>query len=352
MSAAPIDLSTFHPDEIIYHCISPALDPETIRNRRKGHVSFCWVCLKTDTDVGRTLRRCGKCHLLSYCSKECQKKHWPEHKQECGKDDVPKFIPKLVKTLLANPLLCLQLQSCFVLAFDLIHRARRDEMLLAQLDVAVEPSNLTDFADIFLGQGSPKKEVPGMLQLNKFVPAKDVGSLSDLDPHVRHMHGFWRSEFALAESEGVYPCAVGMLAVSHPESELSFTVPLRILPSRRDFAHIWISGGLLFPSGVPGETIRVPYTVENCLQYINAHIRADTANQMLLRAVMRPFDIQLIRNAGMNFSPLAATVLAKMEREHVYKALWETYLERLKAAADRFRASGYKNGGGDWFLPP
>ncbi|KAJ6457741.1 hypothetical protein C8R45DRAFT_1032927 [Mycena sanguinolenta] len=349
--SAPIDLSTIHPDELLHHCISPALVSETIRHQRKGHMACCWVCLKTDTDAGRALRRCSKCRLVSYCSRECQKKHWPEHKLECGQDDVPKFITKLAKTLLSNPLLRLPLQSCFILAFDLLHRTRRDELLLAQLDVALEPCNLTDFADIFLGQGSPKKEVPGMLQLNKFVVANHTGSSSDLDPHVRHMHGFWRSEFAVAASEGVHPCAVGMLAVSHPESALSCTIPFRILPSTMLMVPVWISKGLQFPSGVPGETITVPYTVENCLQSINAQIRADTTNQMLLRAVMRPSDIHLIHNAGLNFSPAAATVLIKMEREHIYKALWETYLDRLKVVADRFRASGYKTGGGAWFVP-
>lgn len=26
---------------------------------------------------------CGRCHLVSYCGRECQKEHWPVHKQDC-----------------------------------------------------------------------------------------------------------------------------------------------------------------------------------------------------------------------------------------------------------------------------
>lgn len=31
------------------------------------------------------LYRCSACRLVSYCSKECQLKHWPKHKEMCGK---------------------------------------------------------------------------------------------------------------------------------------------------------------------------------------------------------------------------------------------------------------------------
>ncbi|KAJ7847011.1 hypothetical protein B0H14DRAFT_2770772 [Mycena olivaceomarginata] len=330
--SAPIDPSTIHPDEFLYHCLSSSVGPETIRNRRKGR-ACCWVCLKSDTDLGRPLRRCGKCRLLSYCSKECQKKHWPEHKPMCCKDDSSKLNPRLVRTLFANPLLCLHLQSCFLLAFGLTQRWRRDELLLAHLDVAVEPSKLTDLADIFLRQRLPNGQIPGMLQLNRFAPATNVDSS---DAHSRRLQEFWRSERDMADFEGDHDCAVGMLVVCHPETELSLTIPVRIVPSMMDMqmAPTWISEGLLIPSGVPGETITVPYTVENCLQGINTQIRADTTNQMLLRAVMQPSDIQLIRHSGMNFGPKVVALQAKMKREHIYKALWETFAERFEADVD------------------
>ncbi|KAJ7447505.1 hypothetical protein B0H11DRAFT_2082368 [Mycena galericulata] len=33
---------------------------------------------------GKDLRRCGGCQLVRYCSKECQKAHWKNHKTHCA----------------------------------------------------------------------------------------------------------------------------------------------------------------------------------------------------------------------------------------------------------------------------
>ncbi|KAJ7251866.1 hypothetical protein C8J57DRAFT_1351644 [Mycena rebaudengoi] len=149
----PIGASTPIDDEALFRYL--AWSPKKIRTTRNGIVAFCSACFKSDEVLGRPLRRCGKCHIVSYCSKECQTKNWPEHKQTCGEAG----IPKLVRTLMSNPVLLVSVQSCFILAFDLLHRTRRDELLLALLDVAVEPSDIVDFADIFLGEGSSKKKV-------------------------------------------------------------------------------------------------------------------------------------------------------------------------------------------------
>jgi hypothetical protein len=34
-----------------------------------------------ELEEGVTLKKCGKCHDVSYCSKECQKGHWLKHKK-------------------------------------------------------------------------------------------------------------------------------------------------------------------------------------------------------------------------------------------------------------------------------
>ena len=40
--------------------------------------TVCQVCLKTDQ-----LKRCTRCQIIKYCSKECQLSDWPDHKQIC-----------------------------------------------------------------------------------------------------------------------------------------------------------------------------------------------------------------------------------------------------------------------------
>src|SRR5260221_10863486 len=41
----------------------------------------CFICANSSTT--HTLFYCSGCRNVRYCSKECQKKHWPEHKEEC-----------------------------------------------------------------------------------------------------------------------------------------------------------------------------------------------------------------------------------------------------------------------------
>lgn len=41
--------------------------------------TLCGSCLKPNP----SLQRCSRCHLVHYCSVECQKKHWPKHKSAC-----------------------------------------------------------------------------------------------------------------------------------------------------------------------------------------------------------------------------------------------------------------------------
>lgn len=47
----------------------------------------CLMCGRTDTQDGGKLLTCGGCHAASYCSRACQKAHWPEHKSLCKKRD-------------------------------------------------------------------------------------------------------------------------------------------------------------------------------------------------------------------------------------------------------------------------
>ena len=41
----------------------------------------CAVCAKQNVN-----KRCGKCQSVYYCDIDCQRKHWPEHRGECGGD--------------------------------------------------------------------------------------------------------------------------------------------------------------------------------------------------------------------------------------------------------------------------
>jgi len=46
-----------------------------------GRRDRCAQCLETSMP----LKRCGQCHMVAYCSKECQREHWSRHKKVCKK---------------------------------------------------------------------------------------------------------------------------------------------------------------------------------------------------------------------------------------------------------------------------
>ncbi|GLE01611.1 hypothetical protein PINS_up010445 [Pythium insidiosum] len=47
---------------------------------------MCWNCLKVPECAGQTLKRCGKCRVATYCSRECQGSDWKAngHRLGCG----------------------------------------------------------------------------------------------------------------------------------------------------------------------------------------------------------------------------------------------------------------------------
>ncbi|KAK2057510.1 hypothetical protein LY76DRAFT_646875 [Colletotrichum caudatum] len=60
--------------------------PGTSRNWQEPS---CFHCGKVRTDLGKTLRNCGRCKKAWYCGVDCQKAHWKLHKPECPPRDFP-----------------------------------------------------------------------------------------------------------------------------------------------------------------------------------------------------------------------------------------------------------------------
>jgi hypothetical protein len=67
---------------------------------------------------------------------------------------------------------------------------------------------------------------------------------------------------------------------------------------------------------------------------MNAHIRADKKNQLLLRTEMRPSDIQVIRDVAANSDSVPAMILNdKLAREKFYQGMYQELLKHRKAAS-------------------
>lgn len=53
-------------------------------NKFKSLKSRCWFCYKAAFQCeSKKLLKCGRCSLALYCSRECQKDHWKNHKDSC-----------------------------------------------------------------------------------------------------------------------------------------------------------------------------------------------------------------------------------------------------------------------------
>lgn len=52
----------------------------------ENNVDGCNKCEKERQDSGKPLLHCSKCQKAKYCSAECQKSDWKEHKKVCGKN--------------------------------------------------------------------------------------------------------------------------------------------------------------------------------------------------------------------------------------------------------------------------
>ena len=50
-------------------------------SRHFFYANICHVCQRHDNEF--PLKKCGKCEMIFYCSKEHQKQHWPLHKDFC-----------------------------------------------------------------------------------------------------------------------------------------------------------------------------------------------------------------------------------------------------------------------------
>ncbi|KAJ7891140.1 hypothetical protein B0H13DRAFT_2665837 [Mycena leptocephala] len=286
----PFDASTPIDDESLFNYL--AWSQKEIRTKRSNITTFCSACFKSDkvlvSHCVLLFKRVSDSELA-----RAQTDVWRSGHPEARSD------PDVESDLARAPALVLHP------SFDLLHRARCDELLLARLDVAVEPSDI----------------------VNAFTLPTDSRRFS---PERRAV---WRSNRAIADSAGFNADPVAIMDVVYADGQNSLTIPLRIRSAVRKVVTMGISEGFAIASGITGETTRVPYTVESCLQFINTHIRADKSNQLLLRTEMRPSDIQIVRDAATNSNSVPAMILhAKIAREYIYESIYQAFLQRRRAA--------------------
>ncbi|KAJ7436877.1 hypothetical protein B0H11DRAFT_2108884 [Mycena galericulata] len=281
----------------------------SIRAAREAMHTACTNCHKIDQDL--KLSRCGRCKEAWYCSKECQKKHWPGHKVFCRNVDGSGIL-KLVNNFLSNPILNIYLQACLILQFDLLRHHPLDPPFRAKVDIGIEPAEVPDFLDFFLGKQPSAGEMKGMVQVNAVTPLDSI-AVAELPPERALV---WRNARE-ATSAGDFPV---LIEFGNGESVQTIATAIFIQPPAMQLVRE--ARPDIRQSAITGQVTEVPFNFDTCLENINMHIRADKKDQLLLRTTLRPSDIQAIRDASANLATHSARVLrAKMARESIYTPL-------------------------------
>ena len=71
--------------------------------KQQTTVKDCAVCSKTTASTGAKLKSCALCRGVRYCSSECQKADWPNHKLTCSGRKGETAHPQAKKTRSLHP---------------------------------------------------------------------------------------------------------------------------------------------------------------------------------------------------------------------------------------------------------
>ncbi|KAJ7080303.1 hypothetical protein C8R44DRAFT_895409 [Mycena epipterygia] len=282
-------------------------------------VKCCAICLAMDCE----LSQCSRCKTTMYCSRKCQKEHWPTHKTSCQKIDRSgpgttivdtglMGITPVVTAALSGPTFTEILKVCFALHFNLLRVPLLDKIFIGIADIAIEPVEFRDFCRIFTGQHLGDEKIRGMVQVNSFNPQ----TLSEAASTKSVKHMMWSIVRECEKSEGH---SVGLLDLANGANRQTMSVVLTIDGSTLETVRELKPWKIKCP--VTGNVREAPVNLATSLEYLNTLIRADTNNEMGLRIEMRPIDIKAIRDAGAGVDSLPALMCRdKMEREALYKA--------------------------------
>ncbi|KAG1863626.1 hypothetical protein DFJ58DRAFT_774202 [Suillus subalutaceus] len=260
--------------------------------------------------------KCAKCKSVWYCSKECQRKNWPTHKPRCHDVERSSGALKFIRMFILNPILMGLLKVSIVIDCGLIENPRIgfDVPFGVRVDIAIEPSNILNFIELYLNNKSPGEKLQGMVQVNAMTPW-------ELTPERLNI---WREARARHDAEGFAKDPVGLVdfidvnctedSGNSATAEFHFPrIVLDIAKEREPFLRV---------SAITGAEFTEPMTAMACLESLNMHIRADKENQLYLRTDMTDQDKEVIRAAGRNEDTcLARIVKEKMQRERIYASI-------------------------------
>lgn len=184
----------------------------------------------------------------------------PEHKKWCTEVEGAGIL-KFTGNFMANQLLNMMLQACFILHFDLLSHPQLDKPFIARVDIGVEPADLTKLLRIFMGETIPKDEkILGMIQVNGFssVPPEYLEEPRRLK--------LWRDTRQRADDLGHRDTSIGLVEFGNAGSEQTIMSPIHIGAAVLEFVRTAVPWDRT--SAVTGEITKVPFNLESCLECV------------------------------------------------------------------------------------
>ncbi|KJA23791.1 hypothetical protein HYPSUDRAFT_39638 [Hypholoma sublateritium FD-334 SS-4] len=281
-------INAVHPENKPYFR-AIATPTKEIRAGRSNMSISCSQC--TTASERANLQRCGKCKSAWYCSKDCQKKHWPFHKIGCKETSAD--IPKMMQNFFSNALLNHVLQIALALAFKLHEKPIIGTPFIARCTVNVQPADVMYYMQTIMGRFTDeevKKGMEGMLQILTLVP---------LDPHKDMDYArmeLWKLSSRTAAERGNVGVPVGIVDMQMKGEVHSQSFGIAITDDAVKRARSG-TGFEMESALLPGRK-QVPMSEQACIDFINMHIRSDKKNQLRLRTHLSKEDIDKMRGAS------------------------------------------------------
>ncbi|KAF9477093.1 hypothetical protein BDN70DRAFT_881584 [Pholiota conissans] len=230
-------------------------------------------------EQGVDVKKCAKCKVSLYCSKECQKKDWKTHKTRCASLAHQFSLENIVKRFTSTPFLWRLVEMACVLEFGLDKKPPvLDRPLVANCGFV-----LTIPAEDVVQAAASSSSTPIPTNTDAVIQARAFEAITGDGAVQARRTALWKKFKATnpAFFEGVTVVLVDFYMGDDPACVV-VSVPISDLI----LGIVRKGGGFQHRPAGSAVVMDVEYSVPSCLSVLNHHIRMDESNKLGLRVPM------------------------------------------------------------------
>ncbi|KAJ3507993.1 hypothetical protein NLJ89_g5997 [Agrocybe chaxingu] len=281
------------------------LSEKDLKKTERHWVISCFHCGKRDGEGGIAVKKCVACLKAAYCSKECQRAAWPNHKRQCGTLGVATAFATLVQHLLNVPVLLHYLRVALVFRLSLLQDRQADKCQTATFNIFLMPFKDEDIFHLAYTKEydveDDKHKIPA--RVNVFLGPKigeiDVvatksrtsSSITQQRKDDTNFTRIWKRAKAEASAAGRAQNPIVLVNFAYETHDLCHAI--EITENAFETAQGNVPPFALPPSMTTGKL----ENAHSALDVVNQLIGADVAeNRFKLQANMRKYDKQVLRD--------------------------------------------------------